>query len=294
MDKTRISWADASWNPVTGCSEVSPGCDRCYAKAIAERYRGTPAYPQGFDVTLRPHKLDQPVRWERPRRIFVNSMSDLFHREIPDDYLRDIWDTMLKADQHIYLILTKRAHRMAHKVKTLGLDLAAHIWLGVSAENQKFADNRIPPLLSIGSATPWVSAEPLIGPIDMTAYLPAVKWCVVGGESGPGRRHMEYDWARSLRDQCGAAGVAFHLKQGNDTRPGRDNVLDGRKHEEFPDMPAPEPRVRLNIREYWYNGVSGEPGSPQPSGLEPLGTTRRPCAGVWVAGPIDWRTICRV
>ena len=221
---------------MTGCSEVSPGCTNCYAKVIAERYRGTAAYPQGFDVTLRPHKLRDPIKWREPARVFVNSMSDLFHREIPDDYLVKIWATMLEADRHAYLILTKRAHRMAHKIKELGLEVADHIWLGISAENQDMADSRVPALLSIGSNVPWVSAEPLLAPIDFRPYLSqdGIKWIVVGGESGTQRRHMEYDWARAIRDHCADAGVAMFFKQGNHVRAGRDNVLDGRNHEEYP------------------------------------------------------------
>ena len=164
--KTGISWTSATWNPVTGCSEVSPGCDHCYAKSIAERMRG-PAFPNGFEVTLRPHKIRDPLKWKDGAMIFVNSMSDLFHREIPDDYIRQIWNTMLEADHHIYQVLTKRAHRMAYKIKELQLPTPRHIWLGVSAENQTFADNRIPALLSMappcrGSArnlcwAPWTS-----------------------------------------------------------------------------------------------------------------------------------------
>ena len=234
MDKTKIRWTDRTWNPVTGCTKISPGCGRCYAHRIAEQRRGTAAFPVGFDIQLRRHKVRDPLRWRKPSLVFVNSMSDLFHREIPDEYLVEIWQTMVAADQHQYQVLTKRPHRMAHKIATLGLLLRPHIWLGVSAENQRFADNRIPALLSIGSPVPWVSAEPLLGPLDLRKYLADLKWVVAGGESGPGRQPMDLDWPRSLRDQCGTAGVAYFYKQGNSFQSDRDYILDGETHEEMP------------------------------------------------------------
>ena len=404
MAKTKISWTEYSWNPVSGCTEVSPGCDNCYARVQAERYRGGKAFPNGFDITLRPHKLREPEKWH-PSRIFVNSMSDLFHRDIPDEFLYQIWQTMLDVDKHIYQVLTKRPHRMAHKIETLGLETASHIYLGTSTENQEFFDNRIPVLLSIGGKSPkWVSCEPLLGPIDLSPYLkgsynpinggestqggsglpvcsckdnsnrqsrermertpqsrerhgqistgsdnaersspsrigssssmatllgsnsrqssdqsyqrrwegqspgefgadnrvdeystrckdirqgedrestrrgeprkqtiqitgernttPTISgretcndcgglrgeisndlknrsqrtldWCVVGGESGAGRRLMDYDWARLIRDQCVASDTAFYYKQGNNFKPGMDNFLNGRTWEQHP------------------------------------------------------------
>ena len=203
---------------------------------IAERFRGGRAWPDGFDLTLRPHRLDEPLRWREPARVFVNSMSDLFHRDIPDDYLRQVWDVMLRADHHTYQVLTKRAHRMVHKIRTLDLPTPPHIWLGVSAENQQMADNsRIPPVLELPATTRWVSAEPLLGPLDLGEYIDRLQWLVVGGESGPGRRPMDYQWARDPRDQCEAAGLAFFYKQGNALPPGEDAQLDGRVCQEMPD-----------------------------------------------------------
>ena len=261
---TGISWTTHTWNPVSGCTEVSPGCDHCYARIRSERFRGTKAFPNGFDVTLRPHKLKEPLGWKDPARIFVNSMSDLWHRLIPDRFIEDVWATMIEADHHIYQILTKRPDRMERKIAELDLPLAPHIWLGVSAENQKFADARIPPLLRVGAEVSFVSAEPLLGPIDFRVWLPGimygsvggaswhlggdgverydlgsdplnpVTWIIVGGESGSGRRPMDYNWARSIRDQCADRGVAFFYKQGNAFRPGQDDVLDGRVHHEYP------------------------------------------------------------
>ena len=174
---SKISWTDHSWNPTTGCDEVSPGCDHCYARTIAESPRFKAGFPNGFALTLRPNRLKEPAKWKEPALVFVNSMSDLFHKDIPDDYLRQVWNVMLAVDHHSYQVLTKRAHRMAYKIKTLGLETPPHIWLGVSAENQRLADSRIPALLSIeGDCNRWISAEPLLGPLDLSAYLPRFMW----------------------------------------------------------------------------------------------------------------------
>ena len=183
---TGISWTTHTWNPVSGCSEVSPGCDNCYARTRSERFRGTKAFPNGFDVTLRRHKLKDPLSWQDPARIFVNSMSDLWHREIPDEFIRAVWETMLEADHHVYQVLTKRPDRMEYKIDELELELAPHIWLGVSVENQKFADARVPVLLRVGAEVRFVSAEPLLGPVDLRPWLHAMNWVIVGGESGAG------------------------------------------------------------------------------------------------------------
>ena len=225
-DKSRIEWTQHTWNPVVGCTEVSPGCDHCYARQITERF-GPRTYPRGFAVTLKPHRLRDPKRWKEPALVFVNSMSDLFHRHVPDDYLRQVWDVMLTEHQHIYQILTKRPHRMEHKLRSLNLPLPQHIWLGVSAESQRWYDNRVEPLMRLPAAVRFVSAEPLLGPIDLRLGLLRPDWVIVGGESGPERRPMDYAWARALRDQCVPAGIPFFLKQGNSHRPGGDRSLDG-------------------------------------------------------------------
>ena len=232
--KTAIEWADSTWNPVTGCTKVSPGCDNCYAETLAERYRGTNGWPNGFDVQMRPHKLSQPRTWKSPRRIFVNSMSDLFHRAIPDDYLVQVWASMLAAPQHTYQILTKRPHRMAYKIKTLGLTMHTAIWLGVSVENQAMADSRLPALCNISAPTRFVSAEPLLGQVDMTAWLHLLDWVIVGGESGSKARPMQPDWARSLRDQCVEAGAAFFFKQQGARVGHGSDKLDGKTWKQFP------------------------------------------------------------
>lgn len=267
-DKTGIEWTDATWNPVTGCTEVSPGCDRCYAKTFAERWRGTPGhyFERGFDVQLRPDKLDLPLRWRRPRRIFVNSMSDLFHDQVPDDYIARVFAVMSYAHRHTFQVLTKRHARMRSLLSSERFvdlfdiefcklpnwverypdpDSAGHlvdgplpnVWLGVSTENQQWADIRIPALLDTPAAVRFISAEPLLGPIDFRR-VPGFNrigldlsnwWVIVGGESGPGARPMHPDWARSLRDQCVSAGVPFLFKQWGEWAPGdhRNPQLDG-------------------------------------------------------------------
>lgn len=288
MGKTTIEWvrkedgsAGKTWGPVTGCDEASPGCDNCYAKSIAERFRGGKAFPNGFDVQLRPHKLTEPLSWRAPTHVFVNSMSDLFHPAIPDEYIAKVWGAMAWTPRHTYKILTKRHARMRSLLSSRAFkslvddawfdpafanhrgaeDDAGHpydrwplpnVWMGVSVEDQKWADIRIPALLEIPAAVRWISAEPLLGPIDLLGQLdesgthrprltywldgrphwgdptparpgglpmsslkigPRLDWVVVGGESGPKARPMHPDWARLMRDQCQTAGVAFLFKQ---------------------------------------------------------------------------------
>ena len=240
-DQTGIEWTDATWNPVTGCTEVSPGCAHCYAKTFAERWRGKEDHPyeMGFDLTLRPERLDQPRRWRKPRMIFVNSMSDLFHEGIPWDFIVDVYKVMFEADQHIYQVLTKRSERFREFFGS-GLPLgdgpqdeteywqamnrkyvgeAPHIWHGVSVENQRFADIRIPHLLSVPAAVRFLSCEPLLGPLDLTPYLERLQWVIVGGESGPKARPANPHWVREIKDQCVRYGVPFFFKQWGELAP---------------------------------------------------------------------------
>jgi protein gp37 len=243
MGNTSIEWTDKTWNPVTGCSVVSPGCDNCYAESIAKRFAGTPQFPNGFQVTLRPERLEQPLKWRKPSMVFVNSMSDLFHDDIPDSYIARVWMTMFFAPQHTFQILTKRAGRMRSWVQRWTSGEIPHpetgmrppsrvvlpnVWLGVSAEDQKWANVRIPALLDTPAAVRFVSAEPLLGSIDMRMWLeddpekydvPRLDWVIVGGESGPKSRAMHPDWARSLRDQCTSAGVSYLFKQWGEWAP---------------------------------------------------------------------------
>lgn len=234
-DKTGIEWADATWNPVTGCDKVSPGCDHCYAETFAERWRGTEGhyFERGFDVQLRPDKLDLPLRWRKPRRIFVNSMSDLFHDQVPDEYIARVFEVMALAPQHTFQVLTKRHARMRSLVSRGLLDMIddpngdvrvkvprwplPNVWLGVSAENQQWAKIRGDALRATPAAVRFFSCEPLLGPID-NLDLAGIGWVIVGGESGHGARPMHPDWARSLRDQCLAAGVPFLFKQWGEWR----------------------------------------------------------------------------
>ena len=237
--KSAIEWTNSTWNPVTGCTKVSAGCDHCYAERFSERFRGVAGHPfePGFDLTLRPQRLEQPLGWKRPQLIFVNSMSDLFHKEIPDEYIRRVFDTMERADWHIYQILTKRSSLMRDFVgKHYGdKPVPPHIWLGVSIEDTA-AMTRLRHLKQTNASMRFVSFEPLLGPIS-EVDLEGIHWVIVGGESGPGARPMEAGWARSLRDQCRAQRVAFFFKQwGGRTPKSGGNTLDGCQWQEYPEM----------------------------------------------------------
>lgn len=232
-DHTGIEWTDATWNPVTGCTKISPGCKHCYAERLARRLRamGNARYRDGFAVRLQPDQLNLPLRWRTPRRIFVNSMSDLFHDDVPDDYVFHVFDVMLRADWHIFQILTKRSARLAR----LGARLPwrPNIWAGVSVENGHYT-RRIPDLLSVPSSIRFLSIEPLLGPIrDLP--LDGIHWVIVGGESGGDRRPMDPKWARQIRDRCVKAGVPFFFKQwGGRTPKSNGRTLDGRIWDEVP------------------------------------------------------------
>lgn len=266
-DNTGIEWTDATWNPVSGCTKVSTGCDHCYAETLANRFAGTKAYPNGFEVTLRPERLDWPLRKRKPLRIFVNSMADLFHDQVPDEYIAKVFAIMALAPRHTFQVLTKRHARMRSLLNSARFQQVVlaeqyrqryddqrvtstwplpNVWLGASTENQQWADIRIPALLDTPAAVRFVSAEPLLGPIELFGSVtspgvaiarsgvqlypsspdgPAeydydfqvgIDWVIVGGESGHGARPMHLDWVRSLQDQCAAAGVAFLFKQHGD------------------------------------------------------------------------------
>jgi protein gp37 len=246
-DRSAIEWTDATWNPVRGCDKVSPGCKHCYAEVFAERWRGVPGHPfeQGFDLRLVPEALSKPLGWRAPRRIFVNSMSDLFHEDIPDDYIGKVFDVMASCPQHQFQLLTKRAARMFEWVNDNFHPHLPNVWVGVSVENQKYADERIPYLMGTPAAVRFLSIEPLLGPVLLgEAWDPArINWVIVGGESGAGAREMKAEWVRSLRDECVAAGVAFFFKQWGGVRKkiaGR--TLDGRTWDAFPSPPEGHPR----------------------------------------------------
>ena len=233
MAASKIEWTDATWNPVTGCNKVSPGCKRCYAERMSKRLKATgmAKYRNGFAVTLHPDTLEIPLRWRKPRSIFVNSMSDLFHPEVPDDFIAAVFGVMSRADWHRYQVLTKRPERAASL--NLRLPWPAQIWLGASVENVDYVD-RIDLLREIDAAIKFLSLEPLLGPLP-NLDLAGIDWVIVGGESGPGARPMQEAWARDIRDQCLAAGVPFYFKQWGGVfkkRNGRE--LDGRTWDEMP------------------------------------------------------------
>lgn len=290
MGDTKIEWTDKTWNPLTGCQVVSPGCTFCYAKTMHERFNG----PGSFDtVTLHPERLGQPLKWRKPSRVFVNSMSDLFHQDVPDEYIARVFAVMGRASRHTFQVLTKRHARMRTLLSSpmfrrrmydnlvsidhtwisanrLGWPLP-NVWLGVSVEDQQWADTRIPALLATPAAVRFLSCEPLLGPVNLSGYILAghrlhttdgrwhddcaacvrrrtcggngtVDWVIVGGESGPGARPMHPNWARSLRDQCQAAAVPFLFKQfGSHDAAGKrmskhaaGRELDGRTWDEYP------------------------------------------------------------
>ena len=206
-----IEWTEATWNPVTGCTKVSPGCAHCYAETFAERFRGVADHPyeMGFDLTLRPKRLGLPLTWRKPRTIFVNSMSDLFHDAVPAEFIAQVFDTMERADWHRFQVLTKRPERAQSLADTL--PWPPNVWLGVSVENRRFLD-RLDTLRGIPAAVRFASCEPLLGPLD-GIDLSGIDWIITGGESGPGARPMKPEWARSIRDQCASAGVPFFFKQ---------------------------------------------------------------------------------
>jgi protein gp37 len=236
-EATQIEWTDATWNPVTGCSKITAGCNFCYAERFAERFRGVEGHPfeKGFDLTIRPTRLKQPLQWRRPRRIFVNSMSDLFHKEVPVTFIDFVFDTMEKADWHTYQVLTKRSSLLVRYLRRRYGEGGAppHIWLGVSVEDKRNAV-RLKHLKAAQASVKFVSFEPLlasVGPLD----LKGIDWAIVGGESGPHARPMKQEWAVEIRDQCTRDRVAFFFKQWGGIRPksgGR--VLMGREWNEYP------------------------------------------------------------
>ncbi len=243
-DRSAIEWTEATWNPVTGCTQISPGCARCYAKRFAERFRGVSGHPyeRGFDVVLRPERLGQPLAWKRPRTIFVNSMSDLFHEAVGDAFVASVFEVMERAHWHTFQILTKRPERAATLAPALPWPV--NVWLGVSVENQRWT-TRIDSLRAINAHVRFLSCEPLLGPLDLN--LNGIHWVIAGGESGPRARPMQLEWVRAVRDQCLAADVPFFFKQwGAHDAMGRrmrkkaaGRLLDGRIWDEAPKQEPP-------------------------------------------------------
>lgn len=239
-----IEWTDATWNPVTGCTKISPGCANCYAETFAERFRGVKDHPyeQGFDLKLWPSRLLLPSAWKKPKRIFVNSMSDLFHKDVPTEYILKVFEAMNTANWHQYQILTKRHERLL-ELDSL-IPWSKHIWMGVSVENQEYA-HRVDYLRKTKAHLKFLSVEPLLGPIE-NLNLIGIDWVIVGGESGRQPRRLEEEWVRSMRDQCDAAGVNFFFKQwGGTNKKKAGRVLDGRTHDDMPSKMVPLKMVPL-------------------------------------------------
>jgi protein gp37 len=240
MAASKIEWTDATWNPVTGCNKVSPGCKNCYAERLSKRLKATgmEKYRNGFDVTLHPDTLDIPLCWRKPRSIFVNSMSDLFHVDVPDDFIAQVFDVMSRADWHRYQVLTKRPERVASMNSQLSWP--NQVWMGASVESQDYV-HRVDLLRETDAAVKFLSLEPLLGALP-DLDLAGIGWVIVGGESGPGAREMKEEWAIDIRDQCQAAGVPFHFKQwGGVFKKRNGRVLDGRTWDETPTEPAAQP-----------------------------------------------------
>lgn len=277
--QSSIEWTDATWNPVRGCTKVSPGCKHCYAQTFAERFRGTPGHPfeHGFDLRLVFDKLPEPLRWAKTRKIFVNSMSDLFHEQVPDAYIAEVFRVMVAADWHVYQLLTKRAGRLRQFSRALDRELVVHdhIWLGVSVEDRKYGLPRIEALRQARAGKRFLSIEPLLEDLG-TLDLRDIDWVIVGGESGRGARPMHLDWVLSIREQCRVAGVAFFFKQWggvNKKKAGRE--LDGTYHDDFPQVETCEVPSRATRRELLTRAEARAAALERELGSNPLVQIRR-------------------
>ena len=253
-ENSTIEWTDTTWNPLRGCDKISTGCMHCYAETWAERFRGVPNHPFefGFDLRLAPHKLLEPFRWTKPQLVFVNSMSDLFHKDVSDDYIIAVVNVMAKSNWHTYQLLTKRSERLRDLLKTK-LAFAArlqHIWWGVSVEDRRFGVPRIDHLRDAGAAMAFLSVEPLLEDLGKI-NLDSINWVIVGGESGPGARPMEKEWVIDIRDQCLSSTVPFFFKQWGGVRKKQTGrLLEGQTYDEFPAIvrePIPDLKVRKSI-----------------------------------------------
>jgi len=237
-----IEWTEATWNPLTGCTKISPGCKHCYAARLSVRLQamGNPNYANGFALTLHEHVIELPLKWKKPRVIFVNSMSDLFHQDVPVEFVLRVFETMRRAHWHTFQVLTKRADRLLELDPQIAWP--ANVWMGVSVENENYV-HRIADLQQTHARTKFLSVEPLLGPLP-TLDLQGIDWVIVGGESGPGARPMQETWVTGVRDQCQDADVAFFFKQWggvNKKRTGR--LLEGRTWDDLPAPPVPQPEL---------------------------------------------------
>ncbi len=262
-----IEWTDATWNPVRGCIKISPGCKHCYAETFAERFRGVPGHPyeQGFDLRLVPEKLAEPLKWTTPRTVFVNSMSDLFQDDVPDDYVEQVTRVMQLANWHTFQVLTKRADRLREMLSSR-LTYAAsldHIWWGVSVEDRKYGLPRIKALCEAPAAVRFLSVEPLLEDVGKLE-LEGIHWVIVGGESGAGARPMDQAWVQSIRAQCEMAKVPFFFKQWGGVRKSEaGRLLDGRTFDEMPERAMHIMRSKLDRLAM----VEDVEGWPKPTGV---------------------------
>ena len=251
---SHIEWTDATWNPVRGCTKISPGCKHCYAETFAERFRGVKGHPyeQGFDLRLVPEKLTEPLLWRSPKLVFVNSMSDLFQDGVPDDYIEAVCRVMVKANWHTFQVLTKRSARLRELLRGR-LRFAAeqdHIWWGVSVEDQEYGLPRIGDLQKAPARVRFLSIEPLLEDLGMFD-LSGISWAIVGGESGPGARLMREEWVISIRDQCLESRVPFFFKQWGGVRKAKHGrLLEGRTHDEYPERGASPIPEKASCLEY--------------------------------------------
>ncbi len=283
MAASKIEWTDCTWNPLRGCTKISPGCAHCYAETFAERFRGVKDHPyeRGFDLRIVPERLADPLRWARPRMVFVNSMSDLFHRDVPDEYIVAVASVMRLANWHTYQVLTKRSERMRDLLRSQ-LSAAAHephIWWGVSVEDRRHGLPRVDHLRHAPAGLRMLSVEPLLEDLGKV-NLDGIGWVICGGESGHGARPMQVEWVRSIRDQCEGANVPFFFKQWGGVRKGKaGRILDGRTHDESPlrgetAVPSLSERRRMEESAHFTDptGIGSRstgPLSPSPTGSPP-------------------------
>lgn len=238
---TAIEWTDKTWNPTTGCNKVSPGCKHCYAETITKRFHAN--FPNGFRFTLHSERLGEPLKWRKPSRVFVNSMSDLFHEQMPISFLAQVFEVMQKADHHVFQILTKRHERLVELAPLL--PWPDNVWMGVSVESQKYA-HRVDYLRQVPAKVRFLSCEPLLGPLELD--LTGIHWVITGGESGLKHRPIKEEWVRSIRDQCQEEGVAFFHKQWGGVRPkSNGRVLDGKTWDEMPAVWAEHSHQRVEL-----------------------------------------------
>lgn len=269
-EHSKIEWTDATWNPIRGCIKISPGCKHCYAATFAERFRCVPGHPyeQGFDPRLVPHKLLEPLRWSKRKSVFVNSMTDLFQEDVPDEYIVAVATVMLRANWHTYQVLTKRADRMRQLLESKLFDAASarHIWWGVSVEDRKYGIPRIGELQNSPAGVRFLSIEPLLEDLGVL-NLAGIDWVIVGGESGPGARPMQAEWVEAIREQCEKQGAKFFFKQWGGVQKGRaGRQLNGRTYDDMPaktsfGIPAKSERDGLArelapLAEGWLSAIS--------------------------------------